>query len=106
MSVDTEQSLRTVLCLTNLSRLQAAKSLIGAVTIWLLNGLTVSSAAALLVADPNWSVSHVADFNGDGKSDLMWRNTGDGSIVMYLVDGTTITANATLVGLGAWQVAP
>jgi hypothetical protein len=27
------------------------------------------------MTDPNWSVAFVADFNGDNKSDIVWRNS-------------------------------
>ncbi len=36
----------------------------------------------------------------------MWRNTADGSITMWLMNGGTITGAAGLMGPGAWKVIP
>jgi hypothetical protein len=30
-----------------------------------------------------------ADFNGDGKADLLWRNASNGATVIWLMDGAT-----------------
>ncbi len=32
---------------------------------------------------------HTGDFNSDGKSDLVWRNSVTGEIVIWLMDGTS-----------------
>jgi hypothetical protein len=37
------------------------------------------------------SIPHRTDFNGDGKSDILWRNT-DGSVETWLMNGSTVTA--------------
>jgi hypothetical protein len=34
-----------------------------------------------------WSIVGVADFNGDGKVDLMWRNTKTGQNTLWYMDG-------------------
>ncbi len=44
---------------------------------WLMNGLQVMSSVGLLGADPDWRVSQVGDFNGDGKANILWRHTND-----------------------------
>ena len=46
---------------------------------WVMNGLTVSSSAFLpAIADPNWEVKGVGDFDGDGQADVIWRNKATG----------------------------
>ena len=43
--------------------------------LWLMNGTERSSGRSYL--DPistDWHVQGVADFNGDGRSDILWRN--------------------------------
>jgi len=43
-----------------------------------------------------------ADMSGDGKSDLLWKNAGDGSVASWLMNGVSTTASAVLVGPGSW----
>jgi FG-GAP-like repeat len=77
----------------------------GAVTTWLMNGVSVISTAGLIGADPNWRVSHLGDYNGDGKADLLWRNT-DGSITIWLMSGATILSATGILGPSPWSVVP
>ena len=48
----------------------------------------------------------LADFDGDGKADILWRNT-DGAISTWLATGTGFTENSNYdAGYGpSWQVA-
>jgi hypothetical protein len=48
---------------------------------------------------------HIADLNGDGKSDLIWRNL-DGSITAWVMNGTAASATAGLTGAGVLRVVP
>jgi hypothetical protein len=57
-----------------------------------MNGTTIASEGYLrTVADLNWKVAGVGDFNGDLKADILWRNTSTGENYIYLVDGTTLS---------------
>ena len=71
----------------------------GWLAIWLLDGVNLPSGNSVSpypnrVADLNWKIVGVGDFNRDGKSDLVWRDTtpgaGGGSIVVWLMNGTTL----------------
>jgi hypothetical protein len=42
------------------------------------------------VPDPAWRIVAVGDFDGDGKSDILWRNSSSGENYLYPMDGTTI----------------
>ncbi len=38
----------------------------------------------------------VADFDGDGKSDILWRNSVTGENMIWLVNGTTLSSSAQI----------
>ena len=60
--------------------------------IWLMNGFTLqnSKTGIVSVIDTNWEIKGVGDFNGDGKSDILWRHTINNSNVMWLMNGTNL----------------
>jgi hypothetical protein len=60
-----------------------------------LTSLTVTTADTS-VANTLCEFTNTHDFNGDGKSDILWRDTS-GNLAMWLMNGTTITSG---VGLG------
>src|SRR5437667_106263 len=62
-------------------------------------GLAISSANALPPCAP-------MDFDGDCKSDVLWRNSATGEDYVWLMNGLTIAAGGYLrtVGDPAWQV--
>ena len=48
----------------------------------------------------------VADVNGDGKADLVWRNTSSGEVVIWLMNGAMIASSGYLGGVSqAWKIA-
>jgi hypothetical protein len=48
------------------------------------------------VSDPNWKIAGRGDFNGDGKPDILWRNTSNGQNAVWFMDGATVTGFAAL----------
>ena len=77
--------------------------------IWLMNGTTPTSEtlsrSAQTLGRASWHVVGSGDFNGDGKSDILWQNT-DGQAAIWLMNGTTPTSEA-LVGTNpgsSWQI--
>jgi hypothetical protein len=88
----------------------------GTLAEWLLNGSTITSSEQItfngsrVQPDASWKMIEVGDFNGDGRSDLLWRNQNTGAMAEWLMNGSTITASIspTLNALpatldGAWQ---
>jgi hypothetical protein len=64
--------------------------------------LTIGSA--VVMNDANWSVTHVGDFNGDGRSDLAWRNSVTGQTVLWLMNGATPSTGVVVMNDPAWSV--
>jgi hypothetical protein len=64
---------------------------------------TFEAGAACTAAN----VTAHSDLNGDGKADIVWRNTTTGMVTTWLMNGTTMSSNGTLLaaGNGAWTVA-
>jgi uncharacterized repeat protein (TIGR01451 family) len=64
----------------------------GAVEFWLMNGTSRVGApvpignAATLAAD--WKLSATADFDHDGRPDIVWRNFSSQAIVIWTMNGT------------------
>jgi FG-GAP-like repeat/Lectin C-type domain len=59
--------------------------------IWQLNGATLTDSKFITsVPDKNWTMVSSADFNGDGKDDLLWRNYSTGQNAIWLKDGANL----------------
>jgi hypothetical protein len=44
----------------------------------------------------NWRIAGVADFNGDGRVDLLWQDTVQGSVFVTFLNGTRVSSVAAL----------
>ena len=80
----------------------------GKLKIQHMNGTTVlpSSGDSLTVADQNWQIVAIADFDGDGASDIYWRNAVSGYSDVWLM-GPLVPRTAASVHRElsqAWQV--
>ncbi len=53
-----------------------------------------------------WSiVDGKGDYNGDGNSDILWRNSLTGEVLAYQMNGTSISSNASVAPIdNAWQI--
>ncbi len=76
----------------------------GTTAIWLMNGTTPTATTVVATAPPDWRVIGTGDFNGDGKSDILWHyedtaNPSDplnGNAAIWLMNGTTPTATTVV----------
>lgn len=56
------------------------------------NGEVAIVSRATLGMDATWQVIASADFDGDAKADLLWRQPGTANTQLWLMDGATIKA--------------
>jgi hypothetical protein len=65
-----------------------------------MNGTTVLNPNATYVAGVStiWSIVGSGDFNGDGKSDILWQKANN-AVAIWEMNGTSVlNPNATFVG--------
>jgi hypothetical protein len=83
----------------------------GTLVAWAMQGTTLTRGEYLTpsaVADPNWRIAGVADFNRDGWPDLLWQHRLNGGLAAWFMRGTTMVS-ATLLNPAAvadplWKV--
>jgi hypothetical protein len=77
----------------------------GDVAMWVMQGATVGQSVDFGTVPLNWSIVGVGDFDGNGSTDLLWRDTS-GNVGIWLMNGTTIMSTAVLANVpAAWSVA-
>ena len=70
-----------------------------------MDGTTGIGGGTVAQVDAAWKVAEVADFDGDGKSDLLWQYA-DGSLAIWEMDGLAVVGSVSLYNPGAnWHVA-
>jgi FG-GAP-like repeat/FG-GAP repeat len=71
----------------------------GVVTEGVVNNNVVNTLGA------DWNIAGTGDFNGDGKDDILWRNTSTGSAYVYLMNGLSIGAQGEVRQVsGEWSI--
>ena len=82
----------------------------GAAQVWSLEGSqgNVVTGAAVLSGGNAWRVRSIADFNSDGKPDVLWQDPVSGLAQIWFMggaQGTTLVDAANLTASNAWQIA-
>jgi hypothetical protein len=69
-----------------------------------MNGATVSSAGGPGSVPTNWLIVQTGDYDGDGKSDLLWRDDS-GNTAMWFMNGVTVASAAGVGNISTnWTV--
>ena len=78
--------------------------------VYLMDGLTIKPTEGYIrtVTDQNWQVAGIGDFDGDGKDDILWRNSTTGENYIYPMEGLTVKPSEGFIRTVTsqdWQVA-
>jgi len=76
--------------------------------MWQMDGSTLLSAGAVVSIPTAWQIAAVADFDGDGKSDILWRHSS-GMVAEWNMNGMALASGGAVAGGAAvtsdWQIA-
>jgi probable HAF family extracellular repeat protein len=81
----------------------------GQIVIWTISNNAIKNIQVVGAASPNaglgndWHLLGSGDFNGDSKTDLLWRND-NGSVVEWMLNGTQIQSIQTVGSAGSQYV--
>lgn len=72
----------------------------GKVHIYLMDGATQLSGDGSpggVAPSANYIIAGTGDFDGDGKDDILWRNTVSGTVYIWFIDGSAMASPAAYV---------
>jgi hypothetical protein len=61
-----------------------------------MNGTTLTSSGSLGSVSSDWSIAGVGDFDGNGTSDMLWRNSTTGQVYIWFINGTTMSGGGSV----------
>jgi len=71
-----------------------------------MDGTSVAGGGTFANLPANWTVAGTGDFDGDGKTDILWRDTATGAVSIWLMNGATIAGGGTFATMPAsWSIA-
>jgi feruloyl esterase len=77
----------------------------GEVGMWVMNGTKVVQTVDFGVVPLTWTIAGIGDFDGNGSSDILWRDSS-GNVGIWLLNGTSIMSSAVLGNVSLnWTIA-
>jgi hypothetical protein len=80
----------------------------GEILLWQMQGASRLGNAVLIgtVADLNWKIAGLIDFNDDGRSDILLRNASTGENAVWYMNGSRVTRVDSIPTVDPeWQIA-
>lgn len=71
----------------------------GSLYLWYMHGTSLLGGTVLdpgLVADPQWQIVRVADFDEDGSPDILWHHQGLGILYVWHMNGPALASGTYL----------
>ncbi len=91
----------------NLSNILWRNAPAAQVASWKMDGVALTSGALDSGIPASWQVQGVADLNGDGEDDLLWRDANSGSVAYWLFKGGERVSSGYVCDLSIpkeWQI--
>jgi hypothetical protein len=60
-----------------------------------MSGATMTSSGFFAGKGSEWEIEQVGDVDGDGKADVVWRNTNNGALEVWLLNGLAIIGSGS-----------
>lgn len=77
----------------------------GEVGVWMMSGTTIARTVDLGPVPLSWTIAGVGDFDGNGSTDILWRDNL-GNVGVWLMNGTQIMSTAALGNVPSnWTIA-
>ncbi len=89
----------------------------GALIDWSMSGSAISGSGCVtyqgnqIAPDASWSIASTSDFDGNGSTDVLWRQNS-GALALWSMNGSTVTSSHAVISQGnavapdaSWSVA-
>ena len=72
--------------------------------IQLISNATLLQQSVLGNVPTTWTIAETGDFNGDGKTDILWLDTS-GNVSIWFMNGMTVVSAVNFGNVGtAWTI--
>jgi hypothetical protein len=79
----------------------------GDVVIWQVIGQQIAQAVGLGNVPSNWVIAGLGDFNSDGVTDILWRDSSSGTVAIWFLTPILTVGSAASLGVvpTSWSIA-